>query len=84
MDPNPERRRYRVAEENVPLSEVVREAVDAHGTADSLGDHVDVESIDRLFTGSDVAVSLRLVLPDVTVSIWNDDGVDIRVADDGH
>lgn len=85
---DPERRRHYPEEENVPLSEAVREAVDAHETADAVADgaalsnHLDIEAIDRLFTGTgEVAISAQLHLPNVTVSIWSDGAVDIRVTD---
>ncbi|WP_436910474.1 HalOD1 output domain-containing protein [Halosimplex marinum] len=88
MDPNAERRTYYPEEENVPLSEAVREAVIAHESASVNGDefrlyeHVEPDALDSLFRdGADVGVSVRIRLPDVTVSIWGDGGVDIRVTD---
>ena len=88
MDENPERRRYYPDEENVPLSVAIEEAVRAHEGAPPLSndfdlyDHVDPDAIDMLFTdtaGADISVQFRL--PDVTVSVWSDGGVDIRVTD---
>lgn len=88
MDDNQERRRHYPGAENVPLSEAVREAVQAHENAEALVDeaalydHVDVEAIDQLFADAgDVSVSAQLHLPNVTVSIWSDGGVDIRVTE---
>lgn len=86
MDHNPERRRYYLGEENVPLSEAIREAVAAHESSEvdvdcaALSDHLDVETIDHLFPESDyVSVTLQLGLPNVIVDIWSDEAVDIRV-----
>ena len=87
MDENPERRRY-YPDEDVPLSEAVREAVEAHENASlsqdefDLYDHVNPEAIDMLFTDTaGVDVSVQIDLTNVTVSIWSDGGVDIRVTD---
>lgn len=89
MDENPERRQHYVARENVPLSESIREAVRKHEATEPfadeavLVDHVDVESLDQLFTGSDgVTLSLKFALPNVAVSVWGDDEVPIRVTAD--
>lgn len=88
MDSDPERRRYYPDEENVPLSEAVREAVAAHESSSldadefRLYEHVDPDALDMLFTddaGADVTVQIRLT--DVTVGIWSDGGVDIRVSE---
>ena len=88
MDENRERRRYYPGEENAPLSQTVLEAVEAHDdsslTADEfqLFDHVDPEAIDMLFrdtAGFDISVQFDLT--NVTVSIWSDGGVDVRVTD---
>ncbi|WP_123538222.1 HalOD1 output domain-containing protein [Halosimplex salinum] len=88
MAPSPERRRYYPEAENVPLSVAVREAVAAHESASlsadefDLSDHVDPEALDALFEAeADVDVSVQIRLHDVTVSVWTDDGVDIRVTD---
>ena len=81
-------KRYYPEEENVPLSEAVFEAARAHGdaslTADEfdLYEHIDPESLDTLFTdavGTDINV--RIDLPDISVNIWSDGGIDIRVTD---
>lgn len=89
MDSNPERRRHYQNEENVPLSEAVREAVDAHENAEAvmdeaaLYDSLDIETIDQLFTDTgDVSLSVQIQLPNVTVGIWRNDAVNIRVTDD--
>jgi len=86
MASDPERRRYYPGEENVPLSVAVREAIRAHGNS-SLGadeldlyDHIDPVAIDRLFretAGADVSVQIDLT--NRTVSLWSNDGVEIRV-----
>ncbi|WP_415380594.1 HalOD1 output domain-containing protein [Halosimplex sp. TS25] len=88
MDTDPERRRYYPEAENVPLSEAVREAIAAHDDASlsttdlALYDHVDPDALDGLFrTDGDVDVSVQIRLEDVTVSVWSDGGVDIRVTD---
>lgn len=80
--------RYYPEEENVPLSEAVREAARAHDdaslTADEfdLFERVDPESLDTLFTDAAGAdISVRIDLPDTSVTIWSDGGIDIRVAD---
>lgn len=88
MDGNTERRRHYPGEENVPLSEAIREAVGAHESTEPVADgvalreRVDVEALDQLVTGTDVPVTLQLNLPNVRVSVWRDDGVDIRVTDE--
>ena len=88
MDDEVTSQRYYPEEENVPLSEAVLEAArtrdDASLTADrfDLYEHVDPESLDTLFTdpvGTDISV--RIDLPDVSVTIWSDGGIDIRVDD---
>ena len=88
MDENRERRRYYPDEEDTPLSQTVLEAVEAHDestlVADEfrLFDHVDPEAIDILFRDSaDLGVSVQFDLTNVTVSIWSDGGVDVRVTD---
>ncbi len=75
-------------EENVPLSEAVREAVEAHESSAlspdefRLYDHINPEAIDMLFTDTaDIDISVTINLTNVTVSIWSDGGVDIRVTD---
>lgn len=89
MDSHPERRRYYPDEENVPLSEVVREALEAHESASLSADELDLydsvnpEAIDDLFRNTDdVDVTVRIELTNVTVSIWEDGGIDVRVTDD--
>ena len=90
MDENPERCRYYPDEETTPLSKAVREAVEAHGStslsADELAlyEHINPDALDTLFdesVGGDVDVSVQLNLPNVTVSVWSDGGIDIRVTD---
>lgn len=88
MDGHPERRRYYPDHENVPLSEAVREAIEAHEnsslSADELClyDHVNPEAIDVLFEDTDgVDISVQINLTNVAVSIWSDGGIDIRVTD---
>ncbi|PSQ15425.1 hypothetical protein BRD00_14105 [Halobacteriales archaeon QS_8_69_26] len=88
MDERPERRRYYPDEEDAPLSEAVLEAVEAHRD-DSISvdefdlyEHVNPRAIDMLFHDTaDIEVSVTIDLPDVTVSIWSDGGIDIRVTD---
>lgn len=87
MDEHPERRRY-YPDEDIPLSEAVREAVEAHEdtsvSADELYlyDHINPEAIDMLFKETtDVDISVQINLTNVTVSIWSDGGIDIRVTD---
>lgn len=88
MASDPERRRYYPDEENVPLSEAVREALQAHEnsslSADELElyDHINPEAIDTLFQDTaGIDISIQIHLTNVTVSLWSDGGVDIRVAD---
>ena len=88
MDESPERKRYYPDEENVPLSTAVREALEAHEnstlSADELRlyDHVNPDAIDELFRDtSGLDVSVQINLTNVTVSIWSDGGIDIRVTD---
>lgn len=88
MTDHPKRRTYYPEEENTPLSEAVLEAVEAHEhtslSADefSLYEHINPDAIDMLFTDTaDVDVSVQINLDNVTVSIWSDRGIDIRVTD---
>ena len=88
MDEHPERRQYYPEEAETPLSEAVLEAVEAHESASfvadefSLYEHVNPEAIDMLFTdNAGVDVSVQINLDNVTVSIWSDGGIDIRVTD---
>lgn len=89
MNDDSERRRHYQNEENIPLSESIREAVRAHEHSEAgvdeaaLYDHIDIQAIDRLVPESDdVDISVQLYLPNVTVSIWSNDAVDIRVTDE--
>ncbi|MFH5801722.1 HalOD1 output domain-containing protein [Haladaptatus sp. CMAA 1911] len=89
MDDHPERRNYYADDVDTPLSEVVLEAVEAHESASliedefSLYDHISPTAIDMLFEDTDdVSVSVRIHLTNVTVSIWSDGGIDIRVTDE--
>ncbi|WP_336003109.1 HalOD1 output domain-containing protein [Halorientalis halophila] len=88
MDDHPERRRYYPVEENVPLSEAVREAVQDHEHSSlsmdelTLYDTINPDAIDMLFEDTtDLDVSVQINLTNVTVSIWSDDGIDIRVTE---
>ena len=88
MDDSPERRRYYPEEENVPLSTTVREAIAAHADVErgadeiALYDHVNPEGIDLLFKDTaDADVSIKIDLDHVTVGIWGDGSVDIRVTE---
>ena len=88
MNDRPERRRYYPGDENVPLSEAILEAVRAHENASlsadefDLYDHVNPEAIDALFRdASGVDMSVQFHLTNVTVSVWSDGGIDIRVTD---
>ena len=87
MDEHAERRRYH-EDTDESLSEAIVEAVEAHEgtsfTADEfpLYEHVNPDAIDMLFADTeDVAVSVQFKLEDVSVSIWSDGGIDIRVVD---
>lgn len=95
MDDNPKRSRHYPNEENVPLSEAVREAVDAHERSEAIADEsalydrVNIEAIDNLFTdvdgvtdANDVSITLQMDLPNVRVSVWSDGAVNIRVTDE--
>ena len=91
MDRHSERRRYYPLEENVPLSEAVYEAIEAHEHTSlrddelRLFEYINPEAIDMLFedvTELDVEVMVRLNLRNVAVSIWSDAGIDIRVTED--
>lgn len=47
-----------------------------------LYNHINPDAIDMLFQDTaDVDVSVQIRLANVTVSIWSDGGVDIRVTD---
>lgn len=86
MDNHPERRRYYPDDEGTALSEVVLEAVQAHENASfrddefTLYDHIHPDAIDMLFKDtSGVEISVKIHLTNVTVSLWSDGGVDVRV-----
>ena len=88
MDDHPERRRYYPDDEDVALSEAILEAVQAHENASfcadefRLFDHVHPDALDNLFRDtSDVEISVQINLTNVTVSVWSDGGIDIRVTD---
>lgn len=88
MSDSPERRKYYPDEEETPLSVAVLDAVEAHEntslSADQfrLYEHVNPDAIDELFTDtSDIDVSVQIHLENVTVSIWSDGGIDVRVTD---
>lgn len=88
MPGDSERRRYYPDRESVPLSQVVREAIEAHEhsklSTDELAlyDHINPEAIDMLFQDTaDVDVSVQINLTNVTVSVWSDGGVDVRVTE---
>lgn len=88
MDDHAERRRYYPEDEDIALSEAVLEAVEAHESASfqddefPLFDHIHPDAIDMLFKDtSEVGVSVQIRLTNVTVSLWSDGGIDIRVSD---
>lgn len=88
MEGHPERRRYYPDEENISLSEAVRQAIEAHEDSSldadelQLYQHINPGAIDMLFSDTaDVDVSVQINLTNVTVSIWGDGGIDIRVTD---
>lgn len=88
MDDHPERRRYYPEHDDVALSEAILEAVQAHENASfsadefTLFDHVHPDALDNLFKDtSDVEISVQINLTNVTVSVWSDGGIDIRVTD---
>lgn len=88
MDDHPERRRYYPDDEDIALSEAVLEAVQAHESASfeddefRLYDHIHPDAIDMLFKDtSGVGISVKIHLTNVTVSLWSDGGIDIRVTD---
>ena len=90
IDDSSERRRYYPNEDNVPLSTAIYEAIDAHEDASLTRDeldlfqHVNPEAIDMLFRDSvdgEVDISVQFNLTNVTVSVWSDGGIDIRVTE---
>ena len=90
IDDSSERRRYYPDEDNVPLSTAIYEAIDAHEDASLTRDeldlfqHVNPEAIDMLFRDSvdgEVDISVQFNLANVTVSVWSDGGIDIRVTE---
>jgi hypothetical protein len=90
IDDSSERRRYYPDEDNVPLSTAIYEAIDAHEDASLTKDeldlfqHVNPEAIDMLFRDSvdgEVDISVQFNLTNVTVSVWSDGGIDIRVTE---
>ena len=90
VDDHAERRRYYPNEENVPLSTAIYEAIEAHEDVSLSKDeldfyqHVNPEAIDMLFTdaaGDDVDISVTFDLTNVTISVWSDGGIDIRVTE---
>jgi hypothetical protein len=90
IDDSSERRRYYPDEDNVPLSTAIYEAIDAHEDASLTRDeldlfqHVNPEAIDMLFRDSvdgEVDISVQFNLTNVTVNVWSDGGIDIRVTE---
>lgn len=87
MDYRSERRRY-YPDDDIALSEAILEAVQAHEGASfdedefTLYDHIHPDAIDMLFKDtSGVDISVQIHLTNVTVSLWSDGGIDIRVTD---
>lgn len=83
-----QRRRYYQNEENVPLSEAIREAVQRHSGAEPsvdvevLAERTNTEAIDHLYSETDdVPLSLQVSLPNVLVNLWGNEMVDIRVTE---
>lgn len=75
-------------DECIPLSEAVRQAIDANENSSmnadelQLYEHIDPEAIDMLFSDTDgPEITVQINLTNVTVSIWSDRGIDIRVTD---
>lgn len=88
MDGEPERRKYYLEDAETSLSQAILEAVEAHESsslgADELAlyESVNPEAIDSLFTDTDdVDISVQINLENVTVSVWSDGGIDVRVSD---
>lgn len=87
MDENPERRKYYPEDAETPLSQAILEAVEAHESASlttdefALFEHLNPDAIDMLFEDTDLPVSVSIRLENVTVSVWSDGGIDIRVSD---
>lgn len=87
MDRNPERRKFYPDDTETPLSQAILEAVEAHESASlstdefALFEHVNPDAIDTLFEDTDLPVSVQIRLENVTVSVWSDGGIDIRVTD---
>ena len=91
VDEHAERRRYYPGDENTPLSAAIYDAIEAHEAASlgedefSLFEHVNPDAIDELFTDTgdsdDVEISVQFNLTNVTVAVWSDGGIDIRVSE---
>ncbi|AHG05345.1 hypothetical protein HALDL1_13045 [Halobacterium sp. DL1] len=90
VDEHAERRRYYPDDESVPLSTAIYEAIEAHHEAtlenDEFGlhEHVNPEAIDMLFTDTgddDIEISVQFNPTNVTVAVWSDGGIDIRVSE---
>lgn len=87
-DENVERRVYHPDSEFTSLSEAILEAVDAHESGEidrgsfRLYDSVDPDALDGLFReDADADLTVQFNIDDVTVSLWGDGGVDVRVTD---
>lgn len=90
VDDQPERRRYYPDDESLPLSAAIYDALEAHDEAtlekDEFGlyEHVNPEAIDMLFSdtsGDGIDISVQFNLTNVTVAVWSDGGIDIRVTE---
>ncbi|MFH5802132.1 HalOD1 output domain-containing protein [Haladaptatus sp. CMAA 1911] len=88
MEGNPERRKYYPGDPETSLSEAVIEALEAHDNASVSADEfileeqINPDAIDLLFEDTtDVTISVQIHLTNVTIGIWSDGGIDIRVAD---
>ncbi|ELZ31130.1 hypothetical protein C474_09854 [Halogeometricum pallidum JCM 14848] len=87
MTYDPERRRY-YPDDDIALSEAILEAVQEHEHATFSGDefrlydNINPDAIDMLFKDtSDVEISVTIELENLTMGLWSDGGVDIRVSD---
>ena len=87
-DENAERRVYRPGSEFTSLSETIVEAVDAHENEEigrdsfRLYDSIDPDALDDLFReDADADLTVQFDVDGVTVSLWGDGGVDVRVTD---
>lgn len=85
MGDQPAHQKYYPEMENVPFGEALREAISTHEDAtiqdlDMLSEDFDIEAINRVVSSTaEISIALELRLENVTIDVWNNDAVHVRV-----